>query len=95
MQQTAGARAAYVLRNVLGELGAITAPSIYSLAVAHQAFNEQGELAAEDAALRFHNYLNELDWFVAGLKQQRSQHGTPEVAKARPPNATQAAAAAK
>ena len=95
MANTGGARAAFVLRNTLGELGMISAPSIFGIAAVHTAFDAEGkQLKDGEANTRFVNFLNELDWFTAALKTQRAQ-GLPEVKQHKPPAATQPEATIK
>ena len=91
-----GARCAYVLRNTLGELGLITAPSIFNVASVHTAFTDDDahQLKDEAANVRFTNFLNELDWFTAAVKVQREK-GLPEVKEHKPPAATQPSATIK
>jgi NAD(P)H-dependent FMN reductase len=95
MQMTGGARAAYVLRNTLGELGMVSAPSIFSIAAVHTAFDESSkQLKDAEANTRFTNFLNELDWFTSAVKAQRKL-GLPEVKEHKPPAATQPSATIK
>ena len=95
MANTGGARCAFVLRNTLGELGMVTAPSIFGIATVHTAFDaESGQLKEAEANTRFVNFLNELDWFTAAVKAQRKL-GLPEVKEHKPPAATQPAATIK
>ena len=95
MQGTGGARSAYVLRNTLGELGLITAPSIFNIGAVHTAFDADTKALKDgEANTRFINYLNELDWFTTAVKVQREK-GLPEVKEHKPPAATQPSATIK
>jgi NAD(P)H-dependent FMN reductase len=71
-----GARVAMHLRNLMGELGAPTIPSIMYFSKTVQVFDNEGKLQDEAYIRRIARFLNEFDWYVEALQKQRAL-GTP------------------
>jgi NAD(P)H-dependent FMN reductase len=64
------------LRNLMGELGAPTIPSIMYFSKTVQVFDNEGKLQDEAYIRRIARFLNEFDWYVEALQKQRAL-GTP------------------
>lgn len=68
----AGVRAAMQLRMMLGELGAPSIPSIFSVGRIGQAFGEDGRPTDESLDKRFERFATELEWYAEALKAKRA-----------------------
>ncbi|EAY25422.1 NADPH-dependent FMN reductase [Microscilla marina] len=71
-----GARVAMHLRNLTGELGMPSIPSIMYFSKIGQVFNSEGKLQDEAYLKRITRFLNEFDWYAEALQKQRAL-GTP------------------
>jgi len=67
-----GARSAFVLRNILGELGALTHPAIYSLPNIWSQFDENGQFREERGKSNLAKFLYDFEVLASGLKDARS-----------------------
>lgn len=71
-----GVRAGVHLRNVLGEVGLVTIPSMLPVPMVSQAFEEDGEPKDERYEKRAARFLGELCWYARALKAARVE-GVP------------------
>jgi len=78
--KTGGARAAYVLRNTLAEVGAVTIPTIFNCDSVMHNFQADGTFKAPETQAHLDKFLVELEWFAVALKNQRAIAPTPNVA---------------
>jgi NAD(P)H-dependent FMN reductase len=66
-----GARAAYVLRNTLGELGLVVAPTALGVPNIWAGFTPEGEFTAEAAQGALDKFLTEFGFLAATLRDVR------------------------
>lgn len=71
-----GVNAAQHLRQIFSELGAPSIPSSFPIPSVHQAFDESGKLIDEAYEKRVKRFLDEFEWYIEALKNQREK-GTP------------------
>src|SRR6478672_1461691 len=71
-----GINAAQQLRMIFAELGAPTIPSSFAIPYVHKIFDENGNLIDELYNKRVGKFLDEFEWYISALTNQRS-HGTP------------------
>ena len=71
-----GVNAAQLLRLVFAELGAPSIPSAFTISRVHNAFSENGKLTDEQYEKRIARFLDEFEWFIAALQNQREK-GVP------------------
>lgn len=72
----AGINAAQQLRLIFAELGSPSIPSSFAIPRVHKVFDEKGSLIDESYNKRVGKFLDEFEWYVNALTQQRSK-GTP------------------
>ncbi len=68
-----GVRAAMHIRNVLGELGMPSIPSIYAMPVVQKSVDEEGNALEEKYNKRICKFLDELEWYTRALKNERDK----------------------
>ena len=71
-----GVNAAQQLRLIFAELGAPSIPSSFVIPRVHKAFDENANLLDETYNKRIVRFLEEFEWYVEALKNQRAK-GTP------------------
>lgn len=71
-----GVRAAVHLRAMLCELGMPSTPSMFPIPAVQNAFTEDGIAKDEAYVGRAKRFFDELDWYAAALKEQRTK-GVP------------------
>lgn len=71
-----GGRSAFVLRNVLGQLGLITCPTIVSLPLG-DLYHRESQDIKEKWSVLIDKAINELVWYTASLKTSRETTGLP------------------
>ena len=71
-----GINAAQHLRHIFAELGSPSIPSSLQISKVHEAFDESGNLLHQEYERRVGRFLDEFEWYLAALKNQREQ-GTP------------------
>jgi NAD(P)H-dependent FMN reductase len=71
-----GARSAYALRNTLGELGLVTAPTLFTLPNVWAAIAD-GKFSNPDSEKALDKFVNEWEFFAAAVKAQR-ERGLPQ-----------------
>ncbi|MGM5484260.1 MAG: NADPH-dependent FMN reductase [Nanobdellota archaeon] len=71
-----GVRAAVHLRALLAELGCPTISSIFPMSEVQDSFDEKGNAIETAYEKRIEKFLDEFDWYVEALKEQRKK-GTP------------------
>ena len=71
-----GVNAAQQLRLVFAELGAPSIPSAFTIPRVTNAFSENGDLTDEIYDKKVIRFLNEFEWYIEALKNQRVK-GTP------------------
>lgn len=71
-----GINATQHLRNIFAELGAATIPSSLSIPRVHTVFSKGGKLLDASFELRFLKFVEEFEWYIEALKNQRAK-GTP------------------
>jgi NAD(P)H-dependent FMN reductase len=71
-----GINAIQHLRNIFAELGAPTIPSSLSIPKVHTVFLKGGKLLDEAFEVRFMKFVEEFEWYIEALKNQRAK-GTP------------------
>jgi len=64
------------LRQVLAEMGAPAIPSQLPISKIQDAFGDDGELIDTNYERRFEKFLDEFEWYVTALSEQRKK-GTP------------------
>ena len=67
-----GTRSGYALRNMLGEMGMVTMPSMYQIAGVANAFNEQGVPTDPKQDEYSAMFFDELVWYMNALKPARA-----------------------
>jgi len=71
-----GINAAQQLRLVFAELGAPSIPSSFSISRVNEVFDDNGKLVDERYNNRVVRFLDEFEWYIEALKNQR-KNGTP------------------
>ena len=71
-----GINAAQQLRMIFAELGATSIPSSFAIPRVHKVFDENGSLIDEAYNKRVNKFLDEFEWYVNALTNQRAL-GTP------------------
>jgi NAD(P)H-dependent FMN reductase len=71
-----GINAAQQLRLIFAELGAPSIPSSFAIPRVHKVFDEMGNLIDGSYDKRVSKFLDEFDWYVNALANQRAR-GTP------------------
>lgn len=71
-----GINAAQHLRHVFAELGAPAIPSAFSIPRVHTVFAKGGRLLDEAYDNRYVKFIEEFEWYIDALKNQRAK-GTP------------------
>jgi NAD(P)H-dependent FMN reductase len=71
-----GARAAVHLRVILGEVGLVTIPSMFSMSKVGQSFDEEGTALDDAYPKRIGKFLDELEWYAHALRAAREK-GVP------------------
>ncbi len=71
-----GARVAVHLRDVLAELGMSSIPSVFLISQVQDSFTESGEAINENYNRRVVRFLDEFEWYLKALKEQRKE-GVP------------------
>jgi NAD(P)H-dependent FMN reductase len=71
-----GINAAQQLRLVFAELGAPSIPSSFSISRVNEVFDDNGKLVDERYDKRVVRFLDEFEWYIEALKNQR-KNGTP------------------
>src|SRR5512133_1669517 len=72
-----GINAAQQMRLIFAELGAPSIPSSFPISKVHEVFNENGKLIDEKYEKRVKRFLDEFEWYIEALKNQRERKGTP------------------
>ncbi len=71
-----GVNAAQQLRLIFAELGASSIPSSFAIPGVHKVFEENGTLIDESYIKRIGKFLDEFEWYINALTNQRAL-GTP------------------
>ena len=71
-----GVNAAQHLRFIFAELGAPTISSSFAISSVNQAFDSTGRLVQEQYDKRITRFLDEFEWYIEALRNQRLK-GTP------------------
>lgn len=66
-----GARAAYALRNVLGELGLVVAPTLFTLPQVWTQFDAEGQLSGDMAKAGLNKFVTEFAAIATVLRDNR------------------------
>ena len=72
-----GINAAQQMRLIFAELGAPSIPSSFPISRVHEVFDENAKLIDERYEMRVKRFLDEFEWFMEALKNQRETKGTP------------------
>jgi NAD(P)H-dependent FMN reductase len=72
-----GINAAQQMRLIFAELGAPSISSSFPIPKVHEVFDENGELIDQRYEKRVKPFLDEFEWFMEALKNQRETKGTP------------------
>jgi NAD(P)H-dependent FMN reductase len=72
-----GINAAQQMRLIFAELGAASIPSSFPISRVHEIFDENGKLIDETYEKRVKRFLDEFEWYIDALKNQRATKGTP------------------
>jgi len=72
-----GINAAQHMRLIFGELGAPSIPSSFPISKVHEVFNEDGKLIDSRYEKRVERFLEEFEWYIEALTNQRKTKGTP------------------
>jgi NAD(P)H-dependent FMN reductase len=71
-----GSRASVHLRVILGEVGLVTIPSMFSMSKVGQSFDEEGTALDDAYPKRIGKFLDELEWYAHALRAAREK-GVP------------------
>ena len=71
-----GINAAQHLRQIFAELGSPSIPSSFQISRVNEAFDEDGNMLAQEYNKRIERFLDEFDWYLEAFKTQRGK-GTP------------------
>ncbi len=72
-----GINAAQQMRLIFAELGAPSIPSSFPISRVHEVFDENGKLIHERYEMRVKRFLDEFEWYMEALKNQRETKCTP------------------
>jgi NAD(P)H-dependent FMN reductase len=72
-----GINAAQQIRLIFAELGAPSIPSSFPISRVHEVFDEDGKLIDQRYEKRVVRFLEEFEWYIEALKNQRQIKGTP------------------
>lgn len=72
-----GINAAQQMRLIFAELGAPSISSSFPIPKVHEVFDENGKLIDERYEKRVKRFLDEFEWHMEALKNQRETKGTP------------------
>ena len=72
-----GINAAQQMRLIFAELGAPAIPSSFPISRLHEVFDENGKLIDQRYEKRVKRFLDEFEWYIEALKNQRETWGTP------------------
>ena len=72
-----GINAAQQMRLIFAELGAPAIPSSFPISRVHEVFDENGKLIDQRYEKRVKRFLDEFEWYIEALKNQRETWGTP------------------
>src|SRR6188472_2376822 len=72
-----GVNAVQNLRLIFAELGAPSIPSSFPISRVHEVFDENGKLIDGRYEKRVKRFLDEFEWYIEALKNQRATKGTP------------------
>src|SRR5512133_593566 len=72
-----GINAAQQIRLIFAELGAPAIPSSFPISRVHEVFDENGKLIDQRYEKRVIRFLDEFEWYIDALKNQRERKGTP------------------
>jgi NAD(P)H-dependent FMN reductase len=72
-----GINAAQQMRLIFAELGAPSIPSSFPISRVHEVFDNNGKLIDERFEMRVKRFIEEFEWFIEALKNQRETKGTP------------------
>jgi NAD(P)H-dependent FMN reductase len=67
----AGMRAAMNWRNILGEIGTVSIPTIFGVSSIDEVFDENGKLVDDNYNRRIERFIVELEWYSSALKEKR------------------------
>jgi NAD(P)H-dependent FMN reductase len=67
-----GARAAFVLRNTLAELGFVVAPTGFNVPSVWAAFDAEGKFIHDTAATSLDKFMTEFSWVANTLRDARA-----------------------
>ena len=71
-----GINAAQQMRLIFAELGAPSIPSSFPISRVHEVFDENAKLIDERYEMRVKRFLDEFEWFMEALKNQRETKGS-------------------
>ncbi len=69
----AGVRNVHNIRAILGEIGTVSIPTIFSVPSIDKGFGEGGKVLDENYHNRIKQFLDELEWYTEALKKQREK----------------------
>ena len=72
-----GINAAQQMRLIFAELGAPSISSSFPISKVHEVFDENGKLIDQTYEKRVKRFLDEFEWYIDALKNQRETKGTP------------------
>jgi NAD(P)H-dependent FMN reductase len=72
-----GINAAQQMRLIFAELGAPAIPSSFPISRVHEVFDESGKLIDQRYEKRVTRFLDEFEWYIEALKNQREKKGMP------------------
>src|SRR5918912_772470 len=72
-----GINAAQQMRLIFAELGAPAIPSSFPISNVHEVFDESGKLIDTRYEKRVIRFLDEFEWYIEALKNQRETKSTP------------------
>jgi NAD(P)H-dependent FMN reductase len=72
-----GINAAQQMRLIFAELGAPSIPSSFPISRVHEVFDENGKLIDGRYEKRVKRFLDEFEWYIEALKNQRATKGSP------------------
>ena len=72
-----GINAAQQMRLIFAELGAPSIPSSFPISRVHEVFDESGKLIDSRYEKRVIRFLDEFEWYIEALKNQRETKSTP------------------
>jgi NAD(P)H-dependent FMN reductase len=68
-----GINATQQMRLIFAELGAPSIPSSFPISKVHEVFDENGKLIDERYEKRVKRFLDEFEWYIEALKNQRKK----------------------